>query len=172
MVSHVAHVEGESGHSCSIHESVRRLVCWRSLMVAGVSVAAALAIGSTGAMASNDDDHGRVQRSSSNTSGTSVDGSGDQSTGLIAGPIIVRDIGTDAPDVSSTKRHRLGAPPSGAIAVPIVAPASLRAGRSQAESVDRNGPGSGSGRSDRRDGSSSGTTDDDRDARSPAALPS
>ncbi len=88
MVSRVAAgpvaspMERELDRPDSIHESVRRLLPWRYLVVAGVSVAAWVAIGSTSAFA---DDH----QSNSNTSTTVVDNNGAQSTGLITGPIVV-----------------------------------------------------------------------------------
>ena len=87
MVSPVAAcpMEGESTQPDSIHESVRRLLRWRYLVVAGVSVAAWVAIGSTSALAA---DRGHVHQSNANTSTTAVDNNDGQSTGLIAGPIV------------------------------------------------------------------------------------
>jgi len=75
-------MEQELDRPDSIHESVRRLLPWRYLVVAGVSVAAWVAIGSTSAFAADN-------QSNSNTSTTVVDNSGGQSAGLISGPIVL-----------------------------------------------------------------------------------
>jgi hypothetical protein len=87
MVSRVAAcpLEGEPNQPDSIHESVRRLLRWRYLLVAGVSVAAWVAIGSTSALAA---DRGHVHQSNTNTSTTAVDNNDGQSTGLVSGPIV------------------------------------------------------------------------------------
>src|SRR5437763_3495902 len=76
---------GEPDHPDSIHESVRRLLRWRYLVVAGVGAAAWVAIGSSTALAA---DRGDVHQASTNTSVTTVDNTDGQSTGLVSGPIV------------------------------------------------------------------------------------